>query len=404
MLCFESDPEQEVDVPTAVPVHKATDSKQKNEDIREDIRSEKLNPLVAFEAFAGKLYLGPQQDASDAASKDPLRQISSSRSEFSHEVFAPSKKHFEAPLDRYNRLKSEVAAFQKDMEQLAQDKSGPDSVQEFSRYIVRDLGNLGKDLGTLEAKHGPLLEQASRASDQSLALLMAQVRALQDNTPGKTTKSETSAGAGAASASGGRPGAKYELYYTELGEGAGQTKRRTQQDLQALDQRLASLEQRLGSQDIPYPSLEAGVADLHKKLLLLDEASLDRVTGRVSQLGQAFDKLQGSQEKAAAAKKAGVADKVEEVFAQMNKWDSAAQRLPVVIERLHSLRYVHEEAADATLRLQGLETMVGNASKLMEEDREALDQLKAVVQSNAQRMEANVTSLQQRLAALAGKN
>eukprot|EP00808_Paulinella_micropora_P009345 g48211.t1 len=378
MQCFESDPEVEsVDASLSSPgLRKGLESKQS-----EDVVSEKINPLLAFEAFAGKIFEG----------KDRYLQLSSNRTEFSHEILPTSKQHFETPLDRYNRLKSEVEAFQKDMAILQKEAASPDNgIQEFSRNISRDLGVLGDELVALEREYRPLLSVKDvSASDQALVTqLMAQVKALQQNNQ-QTAASSPNASQG---------GFKYELYYSALGEGEDQTKRRTQQDVQALDRRIASLEQRLGFQDVPYPSLEAGLADLHKKLLLLDEGALDRLAMRVTQLNQAFDKLQASQ--SGAAKKADSSDKVEHVYAQMNKWDSAAQRLPVVIERLHSLRYVHEEAADATMRLQAVEDTSNTASRLLQEDRETLAQLKAAVQANAQKMEANISSLLQRLQAM----
>lgn len=57
-------------------------------------------------------------------------------------------------------------------------------------------------------------------------------------------------------------------------------------------------------------------------------------------------------------------EKVNKLFAIMSRWDSSAQQLPSVVARLQSLREMHEESADATLRLSVSCTRPDPASRL----------------------------------------
>ena len=77
----------------------------KETDDNEDVVSEKTEPIKAFERFGGKVF-----DPSQPIGKQPAQVYDATRKEDAK---------FESPLQKFKRLKSEIAEFKGELDDIA---------------------------------------------------------------------------------------------------------------------------------------------------------------------------------------------------------------------------------------------------------------------------------------------
>ena len=184
MECFEYEPEEKAPL-AGLKADAKHMAKEPNTE-RGSVSNHSLKPSMAFETFAGKMYMGSLQNGTEISSSP----FTTGRSEFSYDALPISKRHLESPLDRFNRLKAEVDAFAQEMKQLKAEEAqrGPASevegLQDMSSQISGDLLLMKKQLTALEESHGNILKGSGNGSthpsdDRFKELLMTQLRLLQ---------------------------------------------------------------------------------------------------------------------------------------------------------------------------------------------------------------------------------
>lgn len=350
----------------------------------EDVNRDPLRPQWSFEQFAGRIFDTSKLDFSDAI----VRQLTSGQSELSS--MRPSERSFESPLERFNRLKSEVAQFKQDLSEL----SGSKDSSAVASELIKQLSALEQEVQQTAAKPAfqPLLssnvtDRASAAQAQLLQKLVADMEKAAKSTEAK----------------GGAGGVTYELYYNPQKEAA-----RQQVSVGELDKRIGSLEKAVGSlQDdktFGFSDLNTALVAMRKKLDFLEQGRLDSIYRRIKTLLTELEQLQQQKDKAQQAGQVPPNfEKVNATFDMMARWDEAAQLLPSVIARLQSLRDLHEECSSAVLRLQNVDSVNTQLNTLLQQDKETLQKVEHNLAQNMKVMQGNVQSLESRFAALAAK-
>ena len=147
----------------------------------------------------------------------------------------------------------------------------------------------------------------------------------------------------------------YELFY-----GSGVAARSQAFQAAEIESKLAEIERHIGSSPDDTATIAARLGKLEQKLQILEPGMLDSLSARVSQL---------TQHMATAARKpevitAQTRSKVDELLSLMEQWGTFAGQLPALIERLRSLKSLHEDAAQFSNTLHGLsETQQGITAK-----------------------------------------
>jgi len=141
-------------------------------------------------------------------------------------------------------------------------------------------------------------------------------------------------------------------------------------------------------------SLMGAVAVLSGKLKLLDPAQLEQVEGRIAALGQRMNQL--------SEKKEGVetADKnsnVFELYDLVKKWDTMADSLPHVVERLTALKELHEQALQFSQSLAHLDTAQQQISGHLAAHGDMLAQVKKTLGENMSGLKGNMENLDSRI-------
>ena len=97
-------------------------------------------------------------------------------------------------------------------------------------------------------------------------------------------------------------------------------------------------------------------------------------------------------------------DKVEELYEGFVRWDAIAQELPALVERLESLRLVHERAVSVVNDVEQLDAensavaeLVNAASTSATKLEESFVQNAATIQKNMEHLEARFAALEQKL-------
>lgn len=206
-------------------------------------------------------------------------------------------------------------------------------------------------------------------------------------------------GSGADAGASGKGPTTFELFLkpgTEAGTRLG--------NIADADRRLAVLEKLVGSAPDPqmHPDMQSSLSSLHQKLSLLDPSQLDKLQARIASLQSDLKDLEEEKRKAAVPSSEHES-RVASLYATVSRWDATAQQLPAVVARLQSLRELHEESADAVLRLQAVERQSAGVDELLKEDKQLLQDASESLASNMETMQANMTHLEQRFAALEQK-
>lgn len=303
------------------------------------------------------------------------------------------------------RLKSELAEFETDLQQLSTEGEGlsGDVTKNVTGLVSKELSTMQQTLNSLvnnpnfkpyleEGVQDPSLVQQKRLVDQLLSQL-------QTYSP---DSSEAKADGDAAGSGKGKNGLVYELYYNQQKDNSRQLT-----NLVDLDRRISGLETTLGrvreDKNLGYPDVHTAVTTLRRRIEFLDKTKIDAVQRRIKALSTELEQLNNLKSKVEDKDAAKNQEKVNKIFDMMTRWDEAAQQLPAVIARLQSLREVHEETANVAIRLQDLETQQSSVSTLLKQDSEALKAAQASLQANAKVMAGNVDALEKRFAAIAKK-
>merc|ERR1711975_202598 len=103
-------------------------------------------------------------------------------------------------------------------------------------------------------------------------------------------------------------------------------------------------------------------------------------------------------QKAEQVKSTGVpgemAQKVDQICATMQRWDTVAAAVPQIVERLVSLKALHERGADFGRTLTQLETAQAEVKTSLATEKLMLEKMEASFKENMGVIEANFKSME----------
>ena len=165
--------------------------------------------------------------------------------------------------------------------------------------------------------------------------------------------------------------------------------------------RLSKLENIIG----PKPD-NATIGDMTRSIeylssvlsLLSDNDKLEQLVRRAQVLRK---KLQEIQAKGHAAIELQITktkeEKINKLFDMMTRWDQAALQLPTVVNRLRSIKNLHEESANIVQKVNRLDIQYKMIQKSLESNQEILKNVTTSLSENALTMQNNMKLIQERL-------
>eukprot|EP00800_Vazella_pourtalesii_P017523 TRINITY_DN5367_c2_g1_i1.p1 TRINITY_DN5367_c2_g1~~TRINITY_DN5367_c2_g1_i1.p1 ORF type:complete len:382 (+),score=108.95 TRINITY_DN5367_c2_g1_i1:46-1191(+) len=177
--------------------------------------------------------------------------------------------------------------------------------------------------------------------------------------------------------------------------------------LRRLEERLGVLEKIVGGRDDKIRtdlltsvgesqthSLMSSLTVLQRKCLALDQGVVGNLNQKATELIGKMDKLKQDKEK---QKDTTVDNRVMELYEVTKRWGNTASALPEVLERLHTLKSLHESAAGFSLTLNHLEQRQREVSESLQSNKDVLTQVTSTLEANMERIKLNFDSISKRI-------
>eukprot|EP01112_Ceratiomyxa_fruticulosa_P001360 TRINITY_DN1142_c0_g3_i3.p1 TRINITY_DN1142_c0_g3~~TRINITY_DN1142_c0_g3_i3.p1 ORF type:complete len:429 (-),score=115.95 TRINITY_DN1142_c0_g3_i3:39-1325(-) len=373
----------------------------------------------AFGKFASKAFSTGDKDFSDSIVKRRGKARTGGflgkQKEF--ELAGEDDIKSETPLQKFHRLQNEVKS-------LIEEVGGKDSSQAVEQEIT--VQELTQQLLGLQAQLAQLSssENAKNVLDPSHYIhhhshlqsglsqkLLAEIESI-THTPQNGNSTNAAPSSSSSSQNPANSVITYELYYTP-----DQSKFMQANKVIDLERRLGELENIVGKSSTmasgsnPVTSLSQRTTALSEKLSLLDATKLDMIQHKMKALSIQLDPLikatsqstssPGATQQSGEAKPAS--DKVREIFDTMNRWDPITSQLPTIISRLHSLRVLHEEAAQFSRNIGQLQLDQSEITALLKGAKTQVDSLGDNFKENMGVIQGNIAQMEERIATISKK-
>lgn len=375
------------------------------EDDQAQFESEELNsvsverivvsPNAAFDEFKEKHVSSKDTDFSDRISKGRRTGYEAG----DYEMLEDGSKAKETPQQWYQRLQHEIRELAEEVQSvqtLAQDTDKEDKLNPV--VLSEQVSGLRQQLASLQLERSLGPHASLDLADPHGALakrLLTQLDTL------KSGRSDGAESKGSGKAGGDGAIITYELLYRPEHD-------KFQHVAKAADmeKRLSELEAVVGkAPDKPNPiavglqsSTVMGALELMQlRLGVLDPANLDQIEARLQGV---LGKLNEVTKQKDYAEEAETQSKVAKLYEMMERWDSVADALPRVAERLRALKELHEQAMQFGQLLSHLESTQHMISSSVQTNSSLLTQLNKTMKDNAGSIEKNFTGLESRMRSL----
>ncbi|KAK3789378.1 hypothetical protein RRG08_001765 [Elysia crispata] len=371
-------------------------SNQPDESSSENVERININTDAAFKVFKGKTVTTGKTDFSDSVGKSRAIGYFADKTEYE---LAESGLKQETPQQKFQRLQHEMRELAEEVGKIkgaAQDSGAGETGSPV--VLGKQLEYLQHQLADLHLEKVLGQEASLDLADPQGALKKRLLTELESFKPGSTAdgKSKTPS-------SGAKDHVLYELYYRP--EQAQFTKNAK---VASLEERLERLESVVGKNlekttvlnvDTENKSLISAVATLNSKLSLLDASNTETVEAR---LNAVLQKMQQIAEKKAKEPQADPdkQQKITELYELAKKWEATAETLPQVVDRLISLKDLHEQALQFSQALTYLDTAQQEVKASIAEHTDMQKKLQASITENNAIIQKNVESIEKRLQAL----
>ncbi|EDQ90163.1 uncharacterized protein MONBRDRAFT_32065 [Monosiga brevicollis MX1] len=306
--------------------------------------------------------------------------------------------------EKYTRLRLEVSQFLSEVEAAKAAVDTDEHSQEEAATAIKIAAQIQsmQDQLTqvrldelLGGKTAPI-DSTPSADNDAIKRLMAAV-----------AKTKARAAEGAEGAEGKEKGVTYELIYTPEQARYQQLSRAAE-----LEKRIAELESRVGTTNLDSisrflsvsdSSVSEAVSQLAVRVDALNENSLADLEGKMKNVRESLAKIQEAAQSASSVLAAEDLEKIRELHQVANRWDATAAAVPAIVERLKDLRALHEEAANFAATLTHMRATQDQVKEQLSTQDVTLKTLEQSLEKNAQTIETNFSSLQQRVEALMKK-
>jgi len=327
-----------------------------------------------------------------------------------HTLAANDANAVEDPVSKYNRLQAELGDLRSELEGLA--KKETESKDLFTTIKAQEATELAvgahalqtqlEQLGKTEAFQPFLAPTFDGHSTVASQQLLNKINELQGNSSDSASDATSSGGAEGAG------GLTYELFYNKELQ-----KEHAHSSLNGLENRLHKLEEMVGLKSLdvntagkPLPLSEV-VTRLEERVQILDEDTLEKLTEKMQKLNTVFETFTAKRKKSKQSnitlEKDVEAQRVDKLFQTVQQWAPIADTIPTLINRMQTLKKLHEESCLFSQRLFGLENMQDGLKKMLAADEKALDSVQKSIAENMETIKANVTAVDQRIEEISKK-
>mmetsp|Transcript_59671 Transcript_59671/g.106064 ORF Transcript_59671/g.106064 Transcript_59671/m.106064 type:complete len:383 (+) Transcript_59671:44-1192(+) len=301
------------------------------------------------------------------------------------------KGNFEPPEQRLMRLQAEVAELMALSEKAAKTKEAEAAIE----YLGADAAEMTSELKVLEqrlaglAKEGSMNQQGltGKASVVGAAMTGSLVSSLERLATGKAVPKSSAEGQ-----------VTYEISYVPSTAAIADSAK-----IAAMESSIADLERQLGVMDPsnPFPDLQTAVAQLQKRVALLDRAKLDLVSKGVDKVLREMEQVLAKKAELDGGSKGEDRkeqdQKVRQLYEFCHRWSATASSLPAIVARLHSLQALHLQSSSFAARLEALEQQQEELHKLLESTSAAVQDLSKGLQENMAIVRDNMQSLEAKI-------
>ena len=375
-----------------------------------DVISEKIDATAAFEIFAGRRYWGSSKDE-DAFKNELNNRIANNNNTKINN--SPALQRIESPMERYQRLRVEMAEFENDIRAVESAvKSGKEDnnkiVDGFLPKVKTGINELMQQLASLEGKPGlgPLLLSQTNSS-----ILHEIQNDLSNNIKNNIEELKQKGGGDSNDDS-----TKNVLNDTD---------RNQMLQHAALEERINRLEKFLGSQNNSNSSSSSSSSnnnnnnnnnnnsnsinnnssvlkilnDLEQKMNALTPGFLDSIHRRSKILAQELDAVSKKMKRYGSEKKGETdqeKEKIIKLYDKMAKYDYVSEEIPVIVDRLQSVERLHKQSLNFDQKLMQLEQAQLSCLEYLKRDEEILNNLEQSMLDNTTIMEKNINMLDQK--------
>ncbi|KAH9488513.1 Dynactin subunit 2 [Bulinus truncatus] len=360
----------------------------------ESVEKIQINTDAAFKAFKGKSVATGKTDFSDSAGKSRTIGYFADWSEYE---IAESGAKLETPQQKFQRLQHELRELAEEVTKIKENVKDTGSGETVSpvalgkqlEYLQHQLADLH-----LEKLLGP--EAHVDLTDPQGALKKRLLTQLESIKPSTEAKKKDEAG-------GSKDSVVYELYYRPE-----QTHFSKNAKLASLEERLERLENVVGKNfekmtvltaDTENKSLIGAVGTLNSKLSLLDATNTETVEARLNAVLQKMQQIAEKKEKEPQADPEKQ-KKISELYDIVKKWETTADILPQVVDRLISLNELHQQALQFSQALSYLDTTQQELKASITTHSDMQKLLQECLAENNKTVQKNVESIEKRLTAL----
>ncbi|XP_038609056.1 dynactin subunit 2 isoform X1 [Tachyglossus aculeatus] len=354
-----------------------------------------VNPNAAYDKFKDKRVGTQGLDFSDRIGKGKRTGYESGEFEMLGTGLGPGLK--ETPQQKYQRLRHELQELTAEVDMIkstAKEAAAEETLTPVA--LAKQLTVLQQQLVSshLERLLGP--DATVNLSDPNGALaerLLVQLEA---------AKGSREAGRGAQSTAAGTPApaslVTYELHSRPEHDRFSQTAK-----IAELEKRLTELEAALRCEPDTQNPLTAGVQGsclmetvelLQTKVSALDLAALDQVEARLQSV---LGKVNEIAKHKAALEDADTQSKVHQLYQAVQRWSPVASALPKVVQRLLTVKQLHEQAMQVGQLLTHLDTTQQLVAGSLKDNVTLLAQVQTTMRENLQTVEGNFASIDARI-------
>ncbi|GBM30971.1 Dynactin subunit 2 [Araneus ventricosus] len=363
----------------------------------DSVETLKVSPNEAFNKFKGKTLDGKNVDFTDGIGHG--RKIGYDIRSGDWEMIGDHSKETENPLQAYNRIQFEVKQLFEQVNEMKESSTKESKSSQVPPVVlVQEVEQLQKELQDLHMEKVLGSEALEEMSDPLGALhkkLLTQLETFK-NVPVTDKKAKT-----ATTTTPSEEAVKYELYVRP-----DQTKLEQASKVANLEQRLRNLESIIGqdtkklsflTSNTDGKSVNAAINLLSSKLNLLEPSYLDQVESRFAVLHQCMQQVSEKKHQIEDAEKQ---NKIAELYELAKKVDDLSTSLPQVVERLVSLKDLHEQALQFSKALTQLDTTQQQITSALKNNEKLLKEVQGTFLKNSEMIETNIASLNSRIAAL----
>ncbi|KAL4222412.1 Dynactin subunit 2 [Mactra antiquata] len=361
----------------------------------EAIERTQIDTDSAYKQFKGKGVDGKNIDFSDkiSASKRTGYDVN-----VEYELIGEGSGKVETPQQKYLRLQHELRELTEEVNSIKENVKAESTEEKLSPVVLgKQLGYLQHQLTDLHLEKvlGP--DASIDLSDPQGALQKRLLTQLESFKPSQKPSSKGNKEGGASD-----DHVTYELFYRPE-----QAQFSRNAKLASLEERLERLEAAMGNTspeklgmlttDTDNKSLVGAVAVVNSKMSLLEPTNVEQVEVRLHSVLQKLDKIA---EKKSSSQEDEKQNKVSELYSLVKKWETTADVLPKVVDRLSALRDLHEQALQFSQALAYLDTTQQEINVSLKSHGDMLKQMESTMNDNISTIKKNCESIDGRIKAL----